>query len=75
MNATILRQVWSTVEDTQATTLANLDDSTLVDRLIWDLQAQSILNGSEIDEVSCYLRSKLSLIRDLADGRAIAATP
>ncbi|MGC9503272.1 hypothetical protein [Baaleninema sp.] len=74
MNATILRQVWSAVEDTQAATLVNLDDSTLIDRLIWDLQAQRVLEGNDIEEVSRYLRSRISLIRDLADGRVIRAT-
>lgn len=69
MNATTLRQFWSTVEATQTATLKTLDDSSLVDRLLGDLQQQRSFEREDLDEISCYIRARLTLIRDLADGR------
>lgn len=69
MNANTLRQFWSTVEATQTQTLKTLDDASLIERLLWDLQEQRSLELEDLDEVSHYIRSRLTLIRDLADGR------
>ncbi|MBO9999042.1 MAG: hypothetical protein J7641_08560 [Cyanobacteria bacterium SID2] len=75
MDAKTLRQLWSTVEATQASTLTSLDDTSLIERLVGDLQyTNRALDETDMSEVSDYIRSKLSLIRDLADGRVMRAT-
>jgi hypothetical protein len=69
MSPTMLRQLWSVVENSQATTLVSLDDATLVQWLIKQLKTRSSLNCKEADLVNEYIQSRLSLIRDLAQER------
>ncbi|MCC5898180.1 MAG: hypothetical protein JJU32_09735 [Phormidium sp. BM_Day4_Bin.17] len=69
MNATILRQLWSTVEETQTQTLRNLDDASLVNQLLGDLQEKRPLRRDDFEELRDYIRSHLTLIRELAEGR------
>ncbi|MBE9126363.1 hypothetical protein IQ257_16205 [Coleofasciculus sp. LEGE 07092] len=66
MNPSTLHQLWSLIGATHTTTLMTLDDSQLVDCLTQQLGNRCLLNGEEAERVSCYLRSKLSLMRDLA---------
>ncbi len=69
MTPTMLRQLWSVVESSQATTLVSLDDATLVQWLIKQLKKRSTLNCREADLMNEYIFSRLSLIRDLAEER------
>ncbi len=69
MTPTMLRQLWSVVENSQATTLVSLDDATLVQWLIKQLKNSSPLNCREADLMNEYIMSRLSLIRDLAEER------
>ncbi len=69
MTPTMLRQLWSVVENSQATTLVSLDDATLVQWLIKQLKKRSTLNCTEADLINEYIQSRLSLIRDLAEER------
>ncbi|MDY7006256.1 MAG: hypothetical protein SWX82_20605 [Cyanobacteriota bacterium] len=69
MTPTMLRQVWSLIENSQATTLISLDDATLVQWLIKQLKTRNALNGREADLINEYIQSRLSLIRDLAEER------
>ncbi|NEQ38239.1 MAG: hypothetical protein F6K40_19015 [Okeania sp. SIO3I5] len=69
MTPTMLRQLWSIVENSQATTLVSLDDATLVQLLIKQLQTRIGLNCREADLMNEYIFSRLSLIRDLAEER------
>ena len=69
MTPTILRQLWSIVENSQATTLASLDDATLVQWLIKQLKTRTGLNCTDADLMNQYILSRLSLIRDLAEER------
>ncbi|MGK7920943.1 MAG: hypothetical protein AB4080_13145 [Trichodesmium sp.] len=69
MTPTMLRQLWSVVEDSQPTTLVSLDDATLVQWLIKQLKKRSSLNCREIDLMNEYIISRVSLIRDLAEQR------
>lgn len=69
MSPTMLRQLWSLVENTQATTLVTLDDASLVQWLLKQLKTSSSLNRKEADIVNDYIQSRLSLIRDLAEER------
>lgn len=74
MTPTMLRQLWSLVENTQATTLVSLDDASLVQWLIKQLKTNSSLNRNETDRAIDYIHSRISLIRDLAEER-LAADP
>lgn len=66
MTPAMLHQVWSIVESTQANLLLRLDDHSLVQWLLKQLENQRSLDGTETDVCSNYIRSKLPLIRELA---------
>lgn len=69
MNISILRQFWSLVETTQPATLLNLDDDSLVERLIAQLTAEHPLCRQETQTVDVYIRSRTPLIREMAQHR------
>ncbi|MCL2930795.1 MAG: hypothetical protein MGG11_00365 [Trichodesmium sp. MAG_R03] len=69
MTPAILRQLWSIVENSQATTLVSLDDATLVQLLIKQLKTKIGINCQDADLINEYILSRLSLIRDLAEER------
>jgi hypothetical protein len=69
MTPTMLRQLWSLVEATQANVLVTLDDDTLAQWLLKQFKMNSSINGSETELVNQYIQSRLSLIRDLAAER------
>lgn len=69
MTPTILRQLWSVVETTQAHTLLKLDDASLVQWLLKQTKNQASLNGDETNILTNYIESRLTLIRDLAQER------
>jgi hypothetical protein len=69
INPKLLRQFWAVVETTQTNLLLNLDDPELVQRLAMDLDSQQHLGGDEAQVVNHYIRSKLPLIRDIAQSR------
>lgn len=70
MNPSLLRQIWSQVEETQTNALLQLDDSSLSCLILNQIQRHQILNSAEADQVMQYLNSKVSLIRDLALSRS-----
>lgn len=72
MTPTMLRQLWSLVENTQATTLVSLDDKNLVKWLIEQLKTNSSLSQNETNRAMDYIQSRISLIRDLAEERLSA---
>lgn len=69
MTSVILRQLWSLVEDTQAAFLLGQDDTSLVTWLLDRLSEQQSLESVESEWLGDYIRSKTSLIRDLAEQR------
>ncbi|HEY9846664.1 MAG TPA: hypothetical protein V6D03_10755 [Candidatus Caenarcaniphilales bacterium] len=69
MNPFLLRQFWNLVETTQSNILLSLDDASLIQWLLHQLQQQRALNGDETSVLNDYISSRLSLIRDLAQGR------
>ena len=69
MTPTMLRQLWSLIEMTQANLLLRLDDATLVQWLLQQFKQQRSLNHEEIYILNDYLYNRLSLIRDLAQQR------
>ncbi|MCU0550939.1 MAG: hypothetical protein MUC48_16455 [Leptolyngbya sp. Prado105] len=66
MNPSLIRQLWTMVETTQATHLVNLDDAHLVQSLLCQVNTQQPLNSEENSLLSNYVYSRLALIRDLA---------
>ena len=69
MTPSMLRQLWSLVETTQANVLVTLDDATLAQWLLKQFKMNSSINGSEAELVNQYIQSRISLIRDLAAER------
>jgi hypothetical protein len=65
----ILHQFWAFIEETQTTTLLNLDDATLVGWLIGQFQRQTALDNTETQVLSTYISGRLPLIRELAQER------
>jgi hypothetical protein len=69
MSPRMLKQLWSLVESTQAQTLLNLDDLSLVQWLLKQLSHQYALNHQETSLCGHYIQSRLPLIRELATQR------
>lgn len=69
MTPVLLRQLWSLVERTQATLLLSLDDASLVQCLLAQLQQNRSLDSGDVRVLDSYIRSKTPLIRDLAQQR------
>lgn len=69
MTPTMLRQLWSLIETTQAQLLLKLDDASLVQWLLKHLDLGRSLNREETHLLTNYIQSKSSLIRDLAQQR------
>ncbi|NEO29319.1 MAG: hypothetical protein F6K36_02460 [Symploca sp. SIO3C6] len=69
MTPAMLRQLWSLIEKTQANVLLKLDDTSLVQCLLNQLQQDQTLNHEQTHILSDYLHNRLSLIRDLAQQR------
>jgi len=69
MTPTLLRQLWLLIESTQANILLKLDDASLVQWLLKQLKQDRALDHNEMDVLSAYIQSRLSLIRDLAQDR------
>ena len=74
MSPTMLRQLWSLIEKTQAHLLLKLDDASLAQWLLRQLSTQRSLNREETDIISAYIQSRSSLIRDLAHQRLSGRT-
>lgn len=70
MTPSMLRQLWSLVENTQANILLSFDDSSLIDWLLTQLNKQKSLNHQESDLFTTYIRTRIALIRELAQQRA-----
>ncbi|MGF1459042.1 MAG: hypothetical protein ACFBSG_08445 [Leptolyngbyaceae cyanobacterium] len=66
MNPHVLRQLWTLVEGSQSHWLLSLDDNSLVHWLIEQVSGEQYLDSAETDNLNCYIRSRLPLIRDIA---------
>lgn len=71
MTPSMLRQLWVVIEKAQANFLLNLDDASLEQWLLKQLKHERSLNHDEVNILNSYIRSKLSLIRDLAQERQL----
>lgn len=66
MDSLRLRQFWSLIETIQPNALLSMDDHQLVEGLIEQLQERHLLSPHERTTLSCYIRSRVLLIRELA---------
>lgn len=66
MNPNLLHQLWSLVESSQSHWLLSLDDKSLVHWLIDQIAGERALNPTETDLLTCYIQTRLPLIRDIA---------
>ncbi|MGJ3249542.1 MAG: hypothetical protein ACFE0J_00215 [Elainellaceae cyanobacterium] len=69
MTPPMLRQLWSVIEQTQTNRLIGMDDASLSSWLISELRAERPVDSREADMFSAYIRSRITLIRDLAQAR------
>lgn len=69
MTPAMLRHLWSLIENTQTSLILAMDDNSLVQWLACQLDEQRSLNQLETHIINDYIRSKISLIRDLAQER------
>jgi succinate dehydrogenase flavin-adding protein (antitoxin of CptAB toxin-antitoxin module) len=71
MEVSTLRQLWSLIEKTQTNTLLQLSDPDLVEWLLGQIEKRKSLSLEENNILTTYIRSKSSLIRDLAEARLV----
>ena len=69
MNPSILRQLWSIIEQTQAQTLLSLNHADLIQCLLGKLQQRKQLSHDDLYHLSNYISLRISLIRDVAEAR------
>lgn len=69
MTPILLRQLWSIVERTQANLILSLDDASLSQWLLKQLQQSLALDSRDVRLLDDYIRTKTPLIRDLAQQR------
>lgn len=69
MSPSMLHQLWSLIENTQASIILSLDDTTLVQWLDKEFRLSRSLDNTERDVLKNYIQSRISLIRDLAAQR------
>ena len=73
MNTALLRQIWSSIEATNAWELLESNESDLIKGLLQRLDAQKPLAERERTNISDYLHAKMSLIKDTAESRLVSA--
>ena len=66
MNPHLLRQLWALIESSQSRGILNLDDNSLVHWLTDQISGERSLDSIEADSLNCYIRSRIPLIRDIA---------
>ncbi len=65
----MMQQLWAVIESTQVSTLLQFDDAALIQLLFKQFTAQQALDAQTTRSLNTYLKSKLPLIRDTAEGR------
>ena len=65
----MMQQLWAVIESTQVSTLLQFDDAALIQLLFKQFTAQQALDAQTTSSLNTYLKSKLPLIRDTAEGR------
>ena len=71
MTPSILRYVWSVIEETQANILLKLNDVELLEHLLVELAGNRQLNVQELCHVKAYIYARILLIREDAQARLV----
>jgi hypothetical protein len=69
ITAKMIQQIWAVIESTQVSTLLQFDDAALVQLLLQKLKSQQVVDRETDNSLNSYIKSKLPLIRDTAEGR------
>ncbi len=69
LTAKMMQQIWAVIESTQVSTLLQFDDAALVQVLLQQLKAKQAIDPQADSTLNSYIKSKLPLIRDTAEGR------
>jgi hypothetical protein len=69
ITAKIMQQLWAVIESTNVNTLLQFDDMALVQLLLQQLKAKQGLDTPTDSSLNTYIKSRLPLIRDTAEGR------
>ncbi|MDJ0598276.1 MAG: hypothetical protein QNJ37_05495 [Crocosphaera sp.] len=67
MNTTIMRQLWSIIEESSEKPLTGLNDSDLINQILTKLSSKQNLSSEDCCRINAYLRSRILLIREMAD--------
>ena len=71
MTPNMLRALWSLIESSQPKLLQELDDCSLVNWLVNQMDSRTVStvpNSQELRTIETYVREHIQLIRDIADG-------
>lgn len=71
MPPSILRHIWSVIEETHASFLLKLSDTELLEHLIGRLTDRKQLNVEELCDIKPYIYARIPLIRDDAQARLL----
>ena len=71
MTPSILRYVWSVIEETHASLLLKFSDVELLEHLLVQLADSKQLNVQELCNVRVYICSRIPLIREDAQARLV----
>lgn len=69
MSPFLLRQLWSVIDTAHSSHILSLDDQGLVNWVMEQLSHQSPLDHGELNQVTRYIQSKVTLIRDMAQSQ------
>ncbi|MDZ8050425.1 MAG: hypothetical protein RMX68_009900 [Aulosira sp. ZfuVER01] len=69
ITAKLMRQLWAVIESTNVSSLLQFDDVALVQLLLQQLKAKQEIDEQADSSLDNYIKSKLPLIRDTAEGR------
>lgn len=66
MDTKLIRQLWSAVQSASARSLAQLDDTTLMQSLVELMKEDPGFDPGNIAVMNSYIQTRLPLIRDIA---------
>lgn len=69
IKSNIIRTVWSSVEAINKNALLQLNDTDLTHQIMKRVETHSTLTSEDRQSLSDYIRSKVLLIRDIADSQ------
>jgi hypothetical protein len=67
MSPTLVRQIWSALTTVSPHQIRPLDDATLLQCLVVQVQQNLYLDRQQEDDLTAYIHDRLPLIRDMCD--------